>query len=167
VPVPIDALFRAPPIARRPNGAWRARYRDARRNEHAQHFDRKVDAQRWLSSVEIAHARGEWLDPSLAQVRIATWAQNWLEGQVQLKASTRARYEHAFRRQVLPNWAGVPLAEVTYADVGSWVQRLTASGLAPATVRYAHRVLAPHPRGRRPGRAAAPEPAHGVRLPRS
>ena len=28
-----------------------------------------------------------------------------------------------------------------YAEVAAWVQRLTASGLAPATVRYAHRVL--------------------------
>ena len=153
-------------IARRPNGAWRARYRDARGNEHAQHFDRKVDAQRWLSSVEIAQARGEWLDPSLAQVRIGTWAQNWLDGQVQLKASTRARYELAVRRQVLPSWAGVPLAEVTYADVGSWVQQLTASGLAPATVRYAHRVLALILEDAvRDGRLPR-NPAHGVRLPR-
>ena len=35
-------------VAKRPNGKWRARYRDDADKEHARHFDRKVDAQRWL-----------------------------------------------------------------------------------------------------------------------
>ncbi|GGS16233.1 hypothetical protein GCM10010269_64350 [Streptomyces humidus] len=29
---------------KRPNGKWRARYRDLDGKEHARHFDRKVDA---------------------------------------------------------------------------------------------------------------------------
>lgn len=33
-------------IAKRPNGKWRARYRDDAGKEHASHFDRKIDAQR-------------------------------------------------------------------------------------------------------------------------
>ena len=153
-------------IARRPDGAWRARYRDSRGIERAQHFERKIDAQRWLSSVQVAQARGEWLDPTLARVRIGEWAHKWLDGQVQLKPSTRARYELAVRRQVLPTWGDVPLAEVTYADVGTWVQQLAASGLAPATVRYAHRVLALILEDAvRDGRLPR-NPAHGVRLPR-
>ncbi|WP_237841927.1 malate:quinone oxidoreductase [Cellulosimicrobium cellulans] len=32
-------------IKRRPNGMWRARYRDEADKEHAKHFARKVDAQ--------------------------------------------------------------------------------------------------------------------------
>ena len=153
-------------VARRRDGAWRARYRDARGIEHSQHFDRKLDAQRWLAGIELAQARGEWLDPSLARVRIGVWAQKWLDGQVQLKPSTRARYELAVRRQVLPSWQEVPLAEVTYADVGIWVQQLSASGLAPATVRYAHRVLALILEDAvRDGRLPR-NPARGVRLPR-
>lgn len=32
-------------IAKRPNGRWRARYRDDAGHEHARHFDRKVDTQ--------------------------------------------------------------------------------------------------------------------------
>lgn len=34
-------------IAKRSNGQWRARYRDADGKEHARHFDRKIDAQNW------------------------------------------------------------------------------------------------------------------------
>jgi hypothetical protein len=51
------------------------------------------------------------------------------------------RYDVALRRQILPRWEFVPLAKITHSDVSSWVLSLTDDGLAPATVRYAHRVL--------------------------
>src|SRR5215204_3765034 len=38
-------------ISRLPNGKYRPRYRDEHGKEHARHFDRKVDAQRWLDEV--------------------------------------------------------------------------------------------------------------------
>ena len=153
-------------VARRPDGAWRARYRDPSGREHAQHFDRKIDAQRWLAASEITQARGEWLDPHRARVRVGEWSTTWLAGQVQLKPSTRARYELAVRRQILPTWRNVPLAEITYADVATWVQRLAASHLAPASVRYAHRVFSLIlDDAVRDGRLAR-NPATGVRLPR-
>jgi integrase len=153
-------------VARRPNGKWRARYRDASGREHSRHFDRKLDATRWLASVEMARARGEWIDPALARVRVGDWAVTWLAGQVQLKPSTRARYELALQRHVLPAWEHAPLSSVSYADVCRWVTELSALGLAPATVRYAHRVfslLLTH--AVRDGRLAR-NPAEGVRLPR-
>jgi hypothetical protein len=31
-------------VTKRPNGHWRARYRDSTGREHAKHFSRKVDA---------------------------------------------------------------------------------------------------------------------------
>lgn len=77
-----------------------------------------------------------------------------------------ARYEVALRRQILPTWSGMPLSAVSHAEVAAWVHRLTASGLAPATVRYAHRVLSlilAH--AVRDGRLSR-NPADGVRLPR-
>ena len=45
-------------VARRPDGRWRARYRDPAGRERSKHFDRKVDAQRWLATVEVALGRG-------------------------------------------------------------------------------------------------------------
>ena len=153
-------------VARRPNGKWRARYRDAKNREHARHFDRKVDAVRWLASVEVAKARAEWVDPRLSKVKVGVWAETWLEGQAHLKPSTRARYELALDRHVLPAWEDVPLNAVSYAEVCSWVAELTELSLAPATVRYAHRVfslLLTH--AVRDGRLAR-NPAEGVRLPR-
>jgi len=153
-------------VQRRPDGKWRARYRDPSHREHARHFDRKIDATRWLATQEVARARGEWIDPALARITVGVWVERWLGHQVQLKPSTRKRYEVAIRCQVLPSWERVPLAEVTYADVSAWVGRLSASELAPATVRYAYRVLSlTLAAAVRDGRLIR-NVAEGVRLPR-
>ncbi|MFJ6149960.1 tyrosine-type recombinase/integrase [Micromonospora profundi] len=153
-------------IEKRPNRKWRARVRDASGKEIARHFDRKSDAERWEASAKASITRGDWIDPARARVTVGAWAEQWMAAQVQLKPTTRARYEVALRRQVFPTWEDIPLSAVSYAEVAAWVQRLTASGLAPATVRYAHRVLSlvlAH--AVRDGRVSR-NPAEGVRLPR-
>jgi integrase len=68
---------------------------------------------------------------------------------------------------VLPTWSAVPLSAVTHADVSAWVTALAAQGLAPATVRQAHRVLSlVLSLAVRDGRLAR-NPADKVRLPRA
>lgn len=42
---------------------WFARYRDDTCREHAQRFDRKVDAQRWLDEATTALVTGKYTDP--------------------------------------------------------------------------------------------------------
>jgi len=129
-------------------------------------FSRKVDAQRWLAAVESEKTRGDWLDPDLSKITVGVWAHDWLAGQVQLKPATQIRYNVALRNQILPSWDRVPLNAITHTGVGAWVQGLCDSGLAPATVRYAHRVLSlilGH--AVRDGRISR-NPAQGVRLPR-
>jgi hypothetical protein len=94
-------------IQKRPSGKWRARYRDPAGKERARHFARKVDAERWLTSVEAAKARGEWIDPARSRMTVGDWSQRWLAAQVQLKPSTYARYAGVLRRQILPSWQTV------------------------------------------------------------
>ena len=50
-------------IKRRDNGMWRARYRDESDKEHAKHFERRVDAQRWLDEVTATVVTGQYVDP--------------------------------------------------------------------------------------------------------
>ena len=103
-------------VRRRPDGSWRARYRDANHREHARHFARKRDAEQWLASQEIAIARGEWVDPALSKITVGEWLPRWLAHQVQLKPTTMVRYEVALRRQILPRWEVVPLARITHSE---------------------------------------------------
>jgi integrase len=128
-------------IQRRPDGRWRARYRDASGREHAKHFTRKIDAQWWVDGVTSAMVTGTYVDPAKSRITVGQWSARWLDAQLQLKPSTHARYESILRCHVLPTWASVPLAAVTHADVTVWVARLSSEALAPASVRQAHRVL--------------------------
>jgi len=125
-------------LAKRPDGRWRARYRDSSGREHAQHFSRKLDAQRWLDETTAAVVTGSYVDPRKSRITVGDWAPRWLAAQGQLKPSTRARYAGILRVHVLPNWGPVFLADVTHEDVASWVSSLR---LASATVRQVHRVF--------------------------
>jgi hypothetical protein len=46
-------------IQKRPNGSWRARYRDLDGRENARHFTRRVDAQRWLDEITTSIVTGQ------------------------------------------------------------------------------------------------------------
>ena len=128
-------------IAKRPDGRWRARYRDSGGREHSRHFKRKVDAQRWLDEVTTAVTTGMYVDPGRSRITVGEWSRRWLETKVDLKPSTRARYEGLLRVNVLPRWGEIRLADVTHEGVAAWIADLTASGLSAATVRQVHRVL--------------------------
>jgi hypothetical protein len=62
-------------ITRRPNGQWRPRYRDPAGREHARHFDRKVDAIRWLDSVTAAIETGTYVDPKAGNCALGEYAE--------------------------------------------------------------------------------------------
>ncbi|MBP2365039.1 tyrosine-type recombinase/integrase [Pseudonocardia parietis] len=153
-------------IKKRPDGTWRARYRGPDRRERARHFARKVDAERWVASVEVAKSRGEWIDPSLSRERTGTWCRKWLAAQEQLKPTTRVRYEGIISKHIEPTWGAVPLAEVAPADVAAWVGQLTSSGLSAASVRYCHRVLSLALGYAQLDGRLSRNPAEGIPLPR-
>lgn len=154
-------------IAKRPDGRWRARYRDSAGAEHSRHFKRKVDAQRWLDEVTTAVTTGMYVDPGRGRITVGAWSRRWLDTKVDLKPSTRTRYEGLLRVNVLPRWADVRLVDVTHEGVAAWVADLSASGLSAATVRQAHRVLSlAFALAVRDGRLAR-NPASHVPLPRA
>ncbi|HEY9292053.1 MAG TPA: hypothetical protein VIP98_12300, partial [Microlunatus sp.] len=153
-------------VQRRPNGRWRARYRDPGGRERARHFPRRLDAERWLASVENAKHRGEWIDPALARITVGEWAERWLKTQVQLKPQTLERYRRIVRVQILPQWRRVPLSSVTHADVVTWVAEMQAQGYAGSTIRQVHRVLSLMLTLAVRDRRLSYNPAEGVRLPR-
>lgn len=67
-------------IKRRPDGVWRARYRDPAGKEHAKHFRRKVDAQAWLDDTTAKLVTGMWVPPARQKLTVGQWCDQWLEG---------------------------------------------------------------------------------------
>ena len=120
-------------IQKRPNGTWRARYRDSAGKEHARHFARRVDAQAWLDGVTTAVQTGAYVDPVRARKTVGELSEQWFVGKVNLKPSTQALYESILSTHILPRWRDVPLTRVEHGDVQTWVAGLVASGLSFST----------------------------------
>lgn len=121
-------------IAKRPDGQYRARYRDLAGKEHSKHFARKVDAQKWLDRATAQLVAGTHVDPRLGKRTVASWFEEWWPSTVNLRASTRHRDEGLFRGHVLPALGDQPLNSVTQPQVVALVAALSAKGLAPSTV---------------------------------
>jgi integrase len=120
--------------------SWRAHYRTPAGAQRNKTFTRKLDAERFLASVENAKTTGTYVDPALAKVSVGEWAERWLAGQAHLKPTTRSRYAGILRTHIHPRWDQVKLANVSHADVQAWVTKLTKHH-SPATVHKIHRVL--------------------------
>jgi hypothetical protein len=119
-------------IARRPDGTYRPRFRDASGKEHARHFKRKVDAQRWLDEMTAAMVTGQYVDPAAGRVTFREYAERWRATQVH-RPTTAAHVETMLRRHVYPRLGDKRLGSVLPSDIQSLVKQLSLD-LAPATV---------------------------------
>ena len=64
---------------------WRAHYRTPSGEQRNKTFARKVDAERFLASVENSRVTGTFVDPILARLTVGEWTTRWLEGQTHIK----------------------------------------------------------------------------------
>ena len=127
-------------IRKRPDGVWRARYRDTAGKEHARHFRRKVDAQAWLDKVTTAVGSGNYVDPATAKLTVDAWCDRWIEGYGTRKPGT-VRSAKVHIKHIKAGFAGRKLSAVKPSDVKSWTVALSQT-LAPSTVYAVYRRLA-------------------------
>ncbi len=151
-------------ISRRPDGRWRARYRDDTGREHAQHFTRKVDGQRWLDEVTAAVVTGHYVDPKAGRVTFRDYAERWRAAQVH-RPSTRMHVETSLRRHAYPTLGDRPLSSILPSDIQTWVRRLEDS-LAPATIGVVHSIVSSVMKAAVRDRKLAANPCDGTRLPK-
>ncbi|MER7533215.1 site-specific integrase [Streptomyces sp. NPDC097704] len=122
-------------IQKRPNSKWRARYRDLDGKEHARHFDRKIDAQRWIDEVTASLVTGQYVDPRSAKKPFKEYAEEWRAIQPHRPSTAKAVAQH-LRCYVYPAWEKRALGAIKPGDVQSWVTSLTTThGLAASTSR--------------------------------
>jgi integrase len=129
-------------------------------------FARKIDAERYLTSVEHSKMTGGYIDPAAGRVTVAEWAERWMASRVHLKPKTIASYESLLRSRVLPRWGDVPVAQVTNAAVVGWVAEMRAGGLSAQRTRHAYHVLKALLDAAVADNRLARNPIAGVKLPR-
>ncbi|MCK1804081.1 site-specific integrase [Brevibacterium sp. R8603A2] len=155
-------------IQKRPNGRWRARYRDHDGKEHARHFDRKIDAQGWLNTVTASIVRGDYVDPQAGRVTLRSWYEYWSSTKVWTqRTSVQAQYA----LESTP-FLDRELKKITHAEVQGWVKSMTVAtekkptGLSPATIETRYKFVSMCFIAAVKERVIARNPAEGAQLPR-
>ncbi|GAA4983358.1 tyrosine-type recombinase/integrase [Pseudonocardia tropica] len=149
-------------IRKRPNGAWRARYRDPDGREHARHFARKVDAQTWLDEATAAIVTGQYASPAAGRVTLGEFYRPWAARQVWAPGTAKA-VDLAVRDSGLD---GVALGTLRRSHIEAWVKRMDGRGLAASTIRTRVTNLRVVLRAAVRDRVIPSDPADGVTLPR-
>ncbi len=127
-------------IQKQRNGRYRARYRDHAGREHARHFARKVDAQRWVDEQTAALVTGRWVDPRASRTTFAEAAQTFLASSY-LRPSSERTYRSYLDNHLLPAFGARPLGAIRTSEVKMLVKQLQ-DDLAPTTVTAVHNLLA-------------------------
>ena len=119
-------------IDKRANGRWRARWREHPGGpQRSRHFDRKIDAQAFLTHIEHSKLAGTYVDPKAGQITFSAWATEWATRR-RWKPATRERIERELRLHILPVFGRQPLATIRRAQIEQWAAGLD---LAPSTAR--------------------------------
>ena len=149
-------------IKQRPNGAWRARYRDDMRREHSRHFKTKREAQRWLDEITTSMVTGMYVDPRAGVITLSQYYEGWSTRQI-WAASTKVSMDLAMKQCTFRD---LELRRLTRSHVEAWVKEMVMRGLAPGTIRTRVNNVRSVIRAAVRDRRIPDDPSAGVTLPR-
>jgi integrase len=149
-------------IKQRPDGAWRARYRDAGGREHSKHFSRKMDAQKWLDQVTTAVVTGAYVDPNAGRITFTVFYEQWASRQVWAPGTRRAM---ALAAGSVP-FSDLPLRSIRRSHVEQWIKAMSARNLAAGTIHTRTNNVRAVFRGAVADRLIPVDPSEGITLPR-
>lgn len=112
-------------------------------------FDTRMDAEAWLADERRLISAGAWTPPSARREAAITdaappltferYATEWLAGRHDLRPTTRASYQTAIDRHLVPAFGPLPLDGVTVAAVRAWFASYEAR--TPTARAHAYQVL--------------------------
>ena len=121
---------------------WQVRYIDPYGKERSKNFRKKVDAERYLHTVEVKKLRGEWIDPAAGRVKFSDWATQVEAARPNRRASTRARDLSCLTSLITPTFGDVEIGAIQPNDIRRWIAALEDQGYAAATIAKAYQILA-------------------------
>jgi integrase len=154
---------RLPAGSKAPKGArYRVRYRTPEGRSRVKTFERKADAERYVTAIEHSKLTASYVDPSAGRITVAEYWSLWSRRQP-WRESSRRSVTSLFSRHVLPaigprqlaslrrgeleSWAaGLPLSARTASQAASWLSSMLESAVADDLISR--------------------NPAHGAKRPR-
>lgn len=125
---------------------WYARYRDPAGKQVVKVFDRKVDAERFLTTTEAAKLTGSYIDARRAAISFRDFAEeHWAAHSPSLAAdTTRVSKRLRLDRHILPVLGDYPVGAIrpstVAAALGTW-SRTLAPGTVGQVLRQVRQIL--------------------------
>ena len=129
-------------IRRRESGNYQVRYRgpDGLVYPAPMTFQRKGDAERWLSLLEAEIVRGNWSSPTARRVHLGDYASQWIKER-ELQPRTRELYRSLLRNHIRPYLGTRSLDKINSQTVRTWRKRLLDDGRTPIIAAKSYRLL--------------------------
>lgn len=148
-----------------PGGRWRARYRTPDGKSRSRVFDRKIDAQRFVTGMEHSKLAGQYVDPAAGRVSFRSYAEQWRKIQPYRDGTERLVEQH-LRLHVYPQIGDRPIGAIRQSEVQA-VVRQASKKLSPSTVEVVYGRVVSVFRAAVRDRIVVASPCVDVKLPRS
>jgi integrase len=125
------------------------------------HFDRKIDAQRWLDEISSSVRSGTYVDPALGKISFKRFYDEWAPRQLWLP-STRANADLATGSV---SFADLPMKAIRRSHVEAWVKTMSTQW-APSTIKTRFVIVRSVFRAAVADRVISVDPSTGITLPR-
>ena len=112
---------------------WVVRWRDPNGAQRKKSFARKVDADRYSTSLDHSMLTGAYVDPAAGKTTLRTYGEEWLKRQT-FDESTRVATELRLRLHVYPALGDYPLGGLRASLIQAWIRSLHPT-CAPRYVR--------------------------------
>lgn len=114
-----------------------ARWRDPDRRQRMRSFDRKIDADNFLTTTTADILRGGYVDPDAGKITLKEYGDAWLDAQT-FDFSTYEATELRLRKHVYPVLGQLELRSITPLVVRSWVSGLSRLSSTYQSVIYSN-----------------------------
>ncbi|HEX3539752.1 MAG TPA: hypothetical protein VHT75_04840 [Acidimicrobiales bacterium] len=148
---------------RKVSTGWLARWRTPEGESRCKTFDRKLDAERFLTTVESSKLSGAYVDPGTGKVAFKEYAEQWRAVQVH-RSGTASQIETNLRLHVYPRIGSRPMASIRRSEIQALIKALDGE-LAPATVVLIYRWVVSIFRSALADRVIAETPCREIKLP--
>ncbi len=102
-------------------------------------FKAYKDALTFKAQIEGDAAAGRAIDPMHGRTTFGDWWAVWTKSRVNLRASTLAQSASTARTHILPAWSSKRLDSIRQPQVQTWVNKMSSSGLAAASVHIIYK----------------------------
>jgi integrase len=99
---------------------WQVRYRDLQGKSRNKSFERRIDSERFMSSISVELHRGTYLDPRLGNMKFDELARQWIASRTS-DASTIRQAELHIRLHVSPYFGSKSVSSILPSDIQAWL----------------------------------------------